>query len=240
MIDKFGGGPVGLDTLAAAICEESGTIEDVIEPFLIQQGFINRTPRGRVATRAAYLHFGRLRRKCRKGRFSDMQLVFDFPIKPQYTLGDFVKCCGNEAFLAFAGRLLSADAGENLLYLHGEAGSGKTHLLSAIGGELSASSQVAIPVIPVGQLHPETCEASFALLRSLPALLLDDLHLLADDSALRSALWQLFNNFMNQGARLPPPPPCRQSCPHWTSTCNPASCGDLWPDSTSRTTTPEG
>jgi holliday junction DNA helicase RuvB len=60
IIDKFGGGPVGLDTLAAAICEESGTIEDVIEPFLIQQGFINRTPRGRVATRAAYLHFGRI------------------------------------------------------------------------------------------------------------------------------------------------------------------------------------
>ncbi|HZV80747.1 MAG TPA: Holliday junction branch migration DNA helicase RuvB [Geobacteraceae bacterium] len=60
IIDKFGGGPVGLETLAAAICEESDTIEDVIEPFLIQHGFINRTPRGRVATRAAYLHFGRI------------------------------------------------------------------------------------------------------------------------------------------------------------------------------------
>jgi len=60
IIDKFGGGPVGLETLAAAICEESDTIEDVIEPFLIQHGFLNRTPRGRVATRAAYLHFGRI------------------------------------------------------------------------------------------------------------------------------------------------------------------------------------
>ncbi len=60
IIDKFAGGPVGLETLAAAICEESDTIEDVIEPFLIQHGFINRTPRGRVATRAAYLHFGRI------------------------------------------------------------------------------------------------------------------------------------------------------------------------------------
>ncbi|NTW99417.1 MAG: Holliday junction branch migration DNA helicase RuvB, partial [Geobacteraceae bacterium] len=59
IIDKFGGGPVGLDTIAAAISEESDTIEDVYEPFLIQNGFINRTPRGRVATRAAYLHFGR-------------------------------------------------------------------------------------------------------------------------------------------------------------------------------------
>jgi holliday junction DNA helicase RuvB len=60
IIDKFGGGPVGLETLAAAVCEESDTIEDVIEPFLIQQGFLNRTPRGRMATRAAYLHFGRI------------------------------------------------------------------------------------------------------------------------------------------------------------------------------------
>jgi len=59
IIDKFSGGPVGLDTLAAAICEESDTIEDVYEPFLIQNGFLNRTPRGRTATRSAYLHFGR-------------------------------------------------------------------------------------------------------------------------------------------------------------------------------------
>jgi Holliday junction DNA helicase RuvB len=59
IIDKFSGGPVGLDTLAAAICEESDTIEDVYEPFLIQNGFLNRTPRGRTATRTAYLHFER-------------------------------------------------------------------------------------------------------------------------------------------------------------------------------------
>lgn len=58
MIEKFEGGPVGLDNLAAAIGEERGTLEDVLEPFLIQQGFIMRTPRGRVATRNAYLHFG--------------------------------------------------------------------------------------------------------------------------------------------------------------------------------------
>jgi len=58
IIDKFDGGPVGLDSLAAAIGEERGTIEDVLEPYLIQQGFIMRTPRGRVATRNAYEHFG--------------------------------------------------------------------------------------------------------------------------------------------------------------------------------------
>ena len=58
VIEKFDGGPVGLDSLAAAIGEERGTIEDVLEPYLIQQGYLMRTPRGRMATRACYLHFG--------------------------------------------------------------------------------------------------------------------------------------------------------------------------------------
>lgn len=58
LIQKFSGGPVGLDTLAAAIGEDAGTIEDVYEPYLIQNGFINRTPRGRVVTERAYHHFG--------------------------------------------------------------------------------------------------------------------------------------------------------------------------------------
>ena len=58
IIDKFDGGPVGIDSLAAAIGEERGTLEDVIEPFLIQQGFLMRTARGRMATRTAYQHFG--------------------------------------------------------------------------------------------------------------------------------------------------------------------------------------
>nr|WP_279291330.1 Holliday junction branch migration DNA helicase RuvB [Proteus mirabilis] len=60
IIDKFMGGPVGLDNLAAAIGEERETIEDVLEPYLIQQGFIQRTPRGRVATNHAYHHFNRI------------------------------------------------------------------------------------------------------------------------------------------------------------------------------------
>ena len=58
MIEKFDGGPVGVDSLSAAISEERDTIEDVLEPYLIQQGFIMRTPRGRVITRYAYRHFG--------------------------------------------------------------------------------------------------------------------------------------------------------------------------------------
>jgi Holliday junction DNA helicase RuvB len=58
IVHRFDGGPVGLDNVAAAIGEESGTIEDVIEPYLIQQGYLQRTPRGRIATLAAYRHLG--------------------------------------------------------------------------------------------------------------------------------------------------------------------------------------
>ena len=61
VIDKFGGGPVGVETLAAVIGEERETIEDVYEPFLIQEGYLNRTAKGRVATPLAYDHFGRKR-----------------------------------------------------------------------------------------------------------------------------------------------------------------------------------
>jgi len=59
IIDKFDGGPIGIETLAAAICEEKDTLEDVYEPYLIQEGFLKRTPRGRVATRLAYEHLGK-------------------------------------------------------------------------------------------------------------------------------------------------------------------------------------
>ena len=60
IIDKFAGGPVGVETLAAALSEEKGSIEDVIEPYLLQQGYLTRTPRGRMATPLAYQHFHRL------------------------------------------------------------------------------------------------------------------------------------------------------------------------------------
>ena len=58
MIEKFQGGPVGLDTLAAAISEDAGTLEDVYEPYLLKNGFIQRTPRGRIVTDLAYRHLG--------------------------------------------------------------------------------------------------------------------------------------------------------------------------------------
>ncbi len=69
VIHRFDGGPVGLDNVAAAIGEEAGTIEDVIEPFLIQQGFLQRTPRGRIATQAAYRHLGLLAPQRPQGLF---------------------------------------------------------------------------------------------------------------------------------------------------------------------------
>jgi Holliday junction DNA helicase RuvB len=58
LIEKFGGGPCGIETLAAALSEDRGTLEDIVEPFLIQGGFLDRTPRGRVATRRAFDHLG--------------------------------------------------------------------------------------------------------------------------------------------------------------------------------------
>ena len=58
LIERFDGGPVGLDTLAATIGEDSGTIEDVYEPYLLKNGLIMRTPRGRMATKEAYIHLG--------------------------------------------------------------------------------------------------------------------------------------------------------------------------------------
>ena len=62
MIDKFGGGPVGVSTIATAVGENAGTLEEVYEPFLIQEGLLVRTPRGRQVTEAAYVHLGRTQR----------------------------------------------------------------------------------------------------------------------------------------------------------------------------------
>jgi len=71
VIEKFGGGPVGLDNLAHAVGEEADTIEDVLEPYLIQQGYLQRTPRGRIATLLAYRHFGIVAPAAMKDLLSD-------------------------------------------------------------------------------------------------------------------------------------------------------------------------
>jgi Holliday junction DNA helicase RuvB len=71
VIEKFSGGPVGLDNLAHAIGEETDTIEDVLEPYLIQQGYLQRTPRGRMATLSTYRHFGIVAPAAAKDLLSD-------------------------------------------------------------------------------------------------------------------------------------------------------------------------
>ena len=97
LIDKFGGGPVGVETLAAAIGEEADTIEDVYEPFLIQEGFLNRTPKGRVATPLAYGHFGRAARAARAAGEA-VRLMGD--------LGKMLMMLGVIAFVLGAGLVL--------------------------------------------------------------------------------------------------------------------------------------
>jgi chromosomal replication initiator protein len=131
-----------------------------------------------------------------------MQLAFDFPVEPRYRLDNFVVCSGNETAYAFATRLLAPVGGENLLYLHGAGGSGKTHLLTAIGRELTSGAEELIPVIPAGKLPTDNFTETFAKLRRLPALLLDDLHQLSADRSLTTALWQLFNDFYSSGRKI--------------------------------------
>ena len=79
VIHRFDGGPVGLDNLAASIGEERDTIEDVIEPYLIQQGYLQRTPRGRIATLAAYRHLGVARAAARRRHVRQLSRLHAHP-----------------------------------------------------------------------------------------------------------------------------------------------------------------
>jgi len=124
-----------------------------------------------------------------------MQQYFDFPISPAFSFDGFVTCDGNAAALQFARRIADPADPEKLLYLHGPSGSGKTHLLHAVAGAVSDT-------VPVTCL---TCRADLdagVLLGhfgTAGALLVDDLHRLPDDPELRSALWQVFNDFYIAG-----------------------------------------
>ena len=71
VVHRFDGGPVGVDNIAASIGEDAGTIEDVIEPYLIQQGYLQRTPRGRIATKAAYAHLGLVQPQAAGGQLGE-------------------------------------------------------------------------------------------------------------------------------------------------------------------------
>jgi len=131
-----------------------------------------------------------------------MQLIFDFPVKPTCTFANFVTCRGNEVAINFARRIMNPDSGENILYLYGPQGAGKTHLLTAISHACATENGASAQLLPVESL---TCEALAGMgddLRNQPILLLDDLHLLRDDDRVRVALWQLFNDFYADGRKI--------------------------------------
>jgi chromosomal replication initiator protein len=131
-----------------------------------------------------------------------MQLIFDFPVKPNYTFANFVVCRGNNVAVTFARRVIDPLSGENILFLHGPEGSGKTHLLTAISHALGTENSARIPVLPVQDLAPRNLEGIAEEVRNLPLLLLDDLHLIQDDSRVRIAVWQLFNDFYATGRKI--------------------------------------
>jgi len=140
-----------------------------------------------------------------------MQLFFDFPVTPDFSFKSFVACHGNNTALEFVKNVMDSDSGENLLFLYGEPGSGKTHLLSAVSREISETATVVPPtVIPIELINPENCQGIIRMVASAPILLLDNLHRLQGSSTLRSAIWQLFNDFYESGrtiiatATLPP------------------------------------
>jgi len=131
-----------------------------------------------------------------------MQLIFDFPVKPNYTFANFVTCRGNEVAITFAKRVMDPVSGENLLFLHGPEGSGKTHLLTAISHATETATGVSVPALPVQSLTTVELERLGDITRNLPLLLLDDLHLIRDDDRVRVAIWQLFNDFYSSGRKI--------------------------------------
>lgn len=124
-----------------------------------------------------------------------MQQILDFPVTPLFTFDSFISCDGNAAALQFARSIADPGDTENLLYLHGPSGSGKTHLLRAISRAFGAA-----PCISCGAIvAADDLRAPFA---GSKILLLDDLHLLPDNQILRSALWQLFNEYYSNGRKV--------------------------------------
>jgi len=137
-----------------------------------------------------------------------MQLVFDFPVVPRYALDNFVVCSGNRTAFEFARRLADPAAGESVLYVYGPPGSGKTHLLMAIGREM-CSDEAEAPCFSCGAIAagaaPGSAEVVSPLVERLldaPVLLVDDIDLLPDSRPLREDVWHLFNEFYQSGRRI--------------------------------------
>jgi chromosomal replication initiator protein len=125
-----------------------------------------------------------------------MQQFFDFPAHSNCSFETFIVCDGNAGALQFSRNIADADDSENLLYLHGPHGSGKSHLLKGIGLAMGQG----LPYLSCRETFtPFELTSRFA---NSPVLLVDDLHLLPDSADLRVALWQLFNDFHSAGRAI--------------------------------------
>jgi chromosomal replication initiator protein len=129
-----------------------------------------------------------------------MQQFFEFPVTSLHTFDSFVVCDGNAGALQFSRRIADADDPENLLYIHGPAGSGKTHLLQAIGRAMDVNSSKPVPYLSCRE--PFSVDELCRRFARAEALIVDDLQRLPDDGDLRAALWQAFNDFHSSGRKI--------------------------------------
>jgi chromosomal replication initiator protein len=138
-----------------------------------------------------------------------MQLFFDFPVNPKYTFDNFVVCGGNRSAFEFARLLADGSPVHEVLYLHGPRGSGKTHLLTALGKALhEGGAEKPVPFLSCSDLHgmyngefpPERVSLVAERFRDAPVLLVDDIHLLPPE--LRGEIWDIFNDFHHSGRRI--------------------------------------
>lgn len=129
-----------------------------------------------------------------------MQQFFEFPVTSLYNFDSFVACDGNAGALQFSRRIADPDDPENLLYIHGPAGSGKTHLLQAIARVLGGKGNQSVPSLSFRE--PVTVDGLSCRFAGAGALIVDDLHLMPDDGDLRASLWQVFNDFHSSGRKI--------------------------------------
>jgi len=132
-----------------------------------------------------------------------MQLIFDFPVAPRFSFDNFVVCGGNSTAFRFA-RKLATDATDNLLYIYGPEGSGKTHLLTALSNFVEGRyfSFRDADALYAGELPAEGLTRLADHFEGARALILDDLHLLPDNQQARVELWELFNAFYSSGRKI--------------------------------------
>ena len=139
-----------------------------------------------------------------------MQQVLEFPVKPKYSFDNFVVCHGNKAAFHFTRQLAEGNRTDNLLYLYGPPGSGKTHLLMALANALVGETDAPpayltfknIDSIYQGTYPAEEVSNLGAFFGDARALIVDDLHMIPDNNIIRIEFWQLFNDFYGAGKTI--------------------------------------